>query len=105
MSEAPRVETKPKWHSPAHAACKKNSSARKRERTNPRRAPRISVGASTALPAGQTGAGASNSSPRVGTMSARTALMNLARRAAKAPVQVSRRHMSGGGTIEEEIGA
>ena len=38
-------------------------------------------------------------------MSARTALMNLARRAAKAPVQVSRRHMSGGGTIEEEIGA
>ena len=30
MSEAPRVETKPKWHSPAHAACKKNSSARKR---------------------------------------------------------------------------
>jgi hypothetical protein len=37
-------------------------------------------------------------------MSARTALLNLARRAAKAPVRVSRRNMSGG-SIEEEIGA
>ena len=42
--------------------------------------------------------------PRQGTMSARTALLNLARRAAKAPVRVSRRNMSGG-SIEEEIGA
>ena len=103
MSEAPRVETKPKLRSPAVAACKKNSSARKRTNERIRAARRESP---LALPrAGQTGAGASNSSPRVGTMSARTALMNLARRAAKAPVQVSRRHMSGGGTIEEEIGA
>ena len=103
MSEAPRVETKPKWHSPAHAACKKNSS--ERQKTNERiRAARRESPLALQRP-GQTGAGASNSSPRVGTMSARTALMNLARRAAKAPVQVSRRHMSGGGTIEEEIGA
>ncbi len=43
--------------------------------------------------------------PREGTMSARTALLTLARRAAKAPVRVSRRNMSGGGSIEEEIGA
>ena len=38
-------------------------------------------------------------------MSARTALLNVARRVAKAPAQVTRRNMSGGGTIEEEIGA
>ena len=37
-------------------------------------------------------------------MSARTALLTLARRAGKAPVRVSRRNMSGG-SIEEEIGA
>lgn len=37
-------------------------------------------------------------------MSARTALLTLARRAAKAPARVSRRYMSGG-TVEEEIGA
>lgn len=38
-------------------------------------------------------------------MSARTALLTMARRAAKAPAQVTRRNMSGGGaTIEEEIG-
>lgn len=42
--------------------------------------------------------------PRVGTMSARTALLTLARRAAKAPTRISRRRMSGGG-VEEEIGA
>jgi len=43
--------------------------------------------------------------PREGTMSARTSLLKLARRAAKAPVRVSRRNMSGGGSVEEEIGA
>ncbi|EEH52425.1 uncharacterized protein MICPUCDRAFT_53186 [Micromonas pusilla CCMP1545] len=38
-------------------------------------------------------------------MSARTALLNLARRAGAAPTRVARRNMSGGGTVEEEIGA
>jgi hypothetical protein len=38
-------------------------------------------------------------------MSARTALLNVARRAAQAPVRVTRRNMSGGGSIEEEVGA
>lgn len=37
-------------------------------------------------------------------MSARTALLTMVRRAAKAPAQVPRRNMSGGGTIEEELG-
>ena len=36
-------------------------------------------------------------------MSARTALLNVARRAAQAPVRVTRRNMSGGGSIEEEV--
>ncbi|ACO67773.1 predicted protein [Micromonas commoda] len=35
-------------------------------------------------------------------MSARATLLNFAKRAAKAPVRVTRRNMSGGGTIEEE---
>ena len=34
-------------------------------------------------------------------MSARATLLNFAKRAAKAPVRVTRRNMSGGGTIEE----
>ena len=38
-------------------------------------------------------------------MSARATLLNFAKRAAKAPVRVTRRNMSGGGTIEEERGA
>ena len=37
-------------------------------------------------------------------MSARATLLNFAKRAAKAPVRVTRRNMSGG-SIEEEIGA
>ena len=49
-------------------------------------------------------ASAFHCTPREGTMSARTALLTLARRAGKAPVRVSRRNMSGG-SIEEEIGA
>ena len=39
------------------------------------------------------------------TMSARATLLNFAKRAAKAPVRVTRRNMSGGGTIEEERGS
>ena len=38
-------------------------------------------------------------------MSARATLLNFAKRAAKAPVRVTRRNMSGGGSIEEEVGA
>ena len=37
-------------------------------------------------------------------MSARATLLNFAKRATKAPVRVTRRNMSGGGTIEEERG-